>query len=87
MCNRRIWNNWISNIHSCALKIYEDKISNFKGLLQKIKSVYIHMRYLQYFAIEIYQVKNSLSPKILMNGLFTFQESKIYVLRSSIHLG
>ena len=53
MCHSRGLNNKISNIHKRALKIvYQDKKSNLQDLLQKEKSVSIHMKNLQYFATE-----------------------------------
>ena len=37
--------------------MYQDKKSDLKDLLQKEKSVSIHMNNLQYLATEIYKVK------------------------------
>ena len=65
--------------------LYQDKQSHFEKLLQKDKSVPVHMKNLQYLATEIFKVKNSLSP-IIMNKVLNFQENKSYNLSSAIHL-
>ena len=86
MCHSRGLNNKINNIHKRALRIvYQDKKSNLQDLLQKDKSVSIHMKSLQYLATEIYKVKNCLSPEI-MKEVFIFQENENYNLRSGTHL-
>ena len=60
MCHNRGLNNKINNIHKRALRIvYQDKKSNLQDLLQKDKSVSIHMKNVQYLATEICKVKNS----------------------------
>ena len=59
MCHSRGLNNKINNIHKRALRIvYQDKKLNLQDLLQKDKSVSIHLKNLQYLATEIYKVKN-----------------------------
>ena len=86
MCYSRSLNNKINNIHNRALRIvYQDKKSNLQDVLQKGKSVSIHMKNLQYLATEIYTVKNCLSPKI-MKEVFILQENENYNLRSGRHL-
>ena len=65
--------------------MYQDKKSNLQDVLQKGKSVSIHMKNLQYLATEIYTVKNCLSPKI-MKEVFILQENENYNLRSGRHL-
>ena len=55
-------------------------------MLQKDKSVSVHMQNLQYLFTDIFKVQNSLStPKIIDNG-FNFQENKSYNLRRGKHL-
>ena len=54
-------------------------------MLEKDKSVSVHMKNLQYLATDIFKVKNSLSPKI-MHNVFNFQENKSYNLRRGKHL-
>ena len=64
--------------------MYQEKKSNLQYLLQKDKQVSIHIKNLQYLAIEIYKVKHGFSPEI-MKGL-CFQENENYDLRSDTHL-
>ena len=48
MCHSRDLNNKINNIRKRALRIvHQNKKSNLQGLLQKDKSVSIHMKNLQ----------------------------------------
>ena len=80
MCHSCTFNR-TNNIHHRALRIlYKDK-----KLLQKDKSVSVHMKNLQYLATEIFKVKNRLSP-IIMREVFHFQEKDSYNLRKDIHL-
>ena len=86
MCHSRTLNNRINNLHHKSLRIlYKVKKSSFQELLQKDKSVSVHMKNLQYLATEIIKVKNGLSP-IIMNKVFNFQENESYNLRSSLYL-
>ena len=51
MCHSRGLNNKINNIHKTALRIvHQDKKSNLQDLLQKDKSVSIHLKNLQYLS-------------------------------------
>ena len=62
-----------------ALRIlYQDEKSSFEKLLQKDKSVSVHMKNLQYLATEIFKVKNSLSS-IIMNEIFIFKKTKVII--------
>ena len=71
MCQNRGLNNKINNIHKRTLRtVYQDKKLVLQNLLQKGKSVSIHMKNLQYLATEIYKVKNGLSPKIMKRGFY-----------------
>ena len=80
MCHGRCLNNKISNIHKRALRImYQDKKSNLQDLLKKDKSASIHMKTLQYLAIEIYEVQNSLFLEIMKEVLF-LRKMKIMTL-------
>ena len=86
MCHSRGLNNKINNIHKRALRIvYKDKKSNLQDLLQKGKSVSIHMKNLKYLTTEIYKVKNCHATEILKE-VFIFQENENYNLRSGTHL-
>ena len=65
-------NRKINHIHERALRlVYNDYNSIFKELLDKDNSVCIHHRNLQYLAIEMFKVKNNLSPQF-MQELFTY---------------
>ena len=86
MCHSRALNDEIINIHKIALRtVYQEKKSNLQDLLQKDKSVPIHMKNLQYLATEIYKVKNCFSPEI-MKQVFIFQENENYNLVSGTYL-
>ena len=61
------------------------KKSNLQDLLQKDKSVSIHMKSLQCLATEVYKVKNCLSPDI-MKEVFIVQENENHNLRSGTHV-
>ena len=83
MCHSRGPNNKNNNIHKRTLRIvYQNKKSNLQDLLQKDKSVSIHLKNLQYLDTKIYKVKNGLSPEI-MKEVFSFQENENYNLRSA----
>ena len=70
MFHSRKLNNVINRIHERALRIvYKDHNSTFQELLNKDDSVSIHHRNLQKLVIEMYKVKNNLSPSI-MNHIF-----------------
>ena len=85
MCHSWTFNR-INNIHHRAVRIlYQDKKSNFEKLLQKDKSVSLHMKNLQYLATEIFKVKNSLSP-IIMHEVFNFQENKSFQEKGKVYI-
>ena len=68
-CSRKI-NGKINDIHKRALRMgYGDYTSSFEELLIRDKTVCIHHRNIQRVAIEMFKVKNNLSPEIL-KGLF-----------------
>ena len=86
MCHSRVLNNMINNIHHRTLWIvYQDKKGSFAELLQKNKSVSVHIKKLQYLAKEIVKLENGLSP-IILNEVFHLKESESYKFSSGIHL-
>ena len=57
-CHSRKLNNKLNRLQERTLRIvYNDKSSTFYKLLEKDKSVTIHIRNLQYFPTEIFKVK------------------------------
>ena len=63
MFHGRILNSKINKLHERALRlVYKDNNLTFQELLEKDNSVTIHDRNLQRLAIEMYKVKNNLSP-------------------------
>ena len=65
-CYSRRLNNRINHIHEKGLRIvYEDYTSSFAELLKINESVCIHHRNIQLVAIEMFKVKNGLSPEIM----------------------
>ena len=70
MFHSRQLNNRINNLHERALRlVYNDHVSSFQLLLVRDKSFSIHERNLQKLAIEMYKVKNNLSPSF-MHSIF-----------------
>ena len=83
MCHSRTLNNRISKPHErCLGVIYNEKKSKFQKLLDKDKSVSIHNRNLQVFAIEMYKVTKGFSPKVFTNT-FTPRNQPNYNLHHS----
>ena len=69
-CTRKL-DGRINRIHERGLRmVYEDYTSTFEQLLVKDGSVCIHHRNIQLVAIEMFKVKNNISPQI-MKDLFT----------------
>ena len=63
MCHSRSLNTKINKLHERALRVvYKDDNLTFEQLLEKDNSVTIHDRNLRKLAVEMYKVKNNLSP-------------------------
>ena len=70
MFHSRKLNNKINSIHERALKAtYNDRESSFDKLLKRDNTASIRHRNFQVLAKEIFNIKNSMAPKIL-NGVF-----------------
>ena len=81
MFHNRTLNHKINKLHVRALRIvYNDEVLSFQEMLDKDRSVTIHHRNLQKLAIEMYKIKNQMSP-IPMQKLFTVKEYQ-YDLRN-----
>ena len=86
MIHSRTLNNKINRIHERALRlVYPEKHLSFEELLEKDKSVSIHMNNIHYLAIEIYKVNRGLAPELL-NEIFKFETNPTYNLRSGENL-
>ena len=82
MFHSRTLNNRINNLHERALRlVYNDHVSSFEQLLYRDKSFSIHERNLQKLAIEMYKVKNNLSPSF-MKSIFPDSDNT-YNLRNN----
>ena len=65
MFHSGIINNKINRLHErCLRLLYEDKSSSSEKLLKQDKSVTIHNRNLQIFAMEFFKVYQNISPLI-----------------------
>ena len=81
MFHSRQLNNRINKIHERALRIvYNDFSSTFNELLLKDNSVSIHNRNIQAMAIELYKIKNDISPEITKD-FFSLKEQDMYCSR------
>ena len=75
MFHSRELNNRINRIHERSLRIvYKNKESTFQELLDRDKYVTVHHSNIRKLAIEIFKVKNNLSPEIL-NDVFEIVDS------------
>ena len=71
----------INMLHERCLRIiYNDKQLSFTELLNKDNSVSIHIRNIQWLAIEMFRFYNGLSPR-LMNNIFKLKAENPFNLR------
>ena len=86
MFTNRRYNNEINRLRERMLRtVYKDYKSSFAELLSEEKSFTVHHRNVQKLAIEMYEVKNELCPKILLD---LFKEvTHPYNLRSGLICG
>ena len=81
MCHSRTLNNKINRLHEWCLRIvYNDKLSSFQNLLDKSRSVSVHTRNLQTFAVEMYKVSKGIALKIIAD-IFNCNSRANYDLR------
>ena len=75
-------NNIVKDLRKRYLRlIYNDKLASYDQLLLKDGSVSMYYRNIQNLAIEMFKVKNYLSPEIV-TGTFFQQAQTQYNLRS-----
>ena len=80
MFHNRELNKKINEIHERELRlVYQNKNLSFSELLELDNAVTIHQRNLQVLVIEIFKVKNNLSPEIIKQ-VFDLQKP-YYTLR------
>ena len=84
MFHIRTLNNKINKLHERALRlVYKDENLTFEELLHKDNSMTIHHRNIHKLAIEMYKVKNNISPKPFAD---IFENNMIpYDLRNKRH--
>ena len=83
MFHSRTLNNKINRLHERALRlVHNDQNSTFQELLNMDNSFSIHDRNLQKLAIEMYKVKNNLSPGF-MNSIFPLSSNPYYLRNES----
>ena len=82
MLHNRSLNNRINIIYERALRIvYNDKTCTFEALLLKDKSVTIHQRNMQHFAILLKKIKLGIAPSLLNDIFETYNPN--YDLRNA----
>ena len=70
----------INSLHERALRVvYKDENLNFEQLLEKDEAVKIHHRNLQKLALEMYKVKNKLSPQPVQDLFKIYEEEKFII--------
>ena len=81
MFHSRTLNNKINKLHERALRLVYDKQNlTFQELLELDDSITIHHKNIQKLAIEMFKIKNNLSPPV-MKGIFK-ENTNTYDLRN-----
>ena len=81
MNHSRSLNNRINTLHERVLRlVYNDFRSSFIEFLEKDRSVTIHQKNLQAFAIEMLKVKNNIGSEEILNSIFVIKE-RCYITR------
>ena len=84
MCHNRTINNKVNRLHErCLRLIYNDRQSSFESLLERDSSVSIHHRNIRALAVEMYKVKNGLSPDIF-SEIFPIRQQNRFDLRENL---
>ena len=79
MFHSRKLNSKINRLQERSLRIiYDDDKSSFEELLNKDGSLTIHHRNIQGLAIDMYKVRNNLSPQI-MTVMFHFRNNRLNI--------
>ena len=82
MCHNRSVNNKINPLHEGCLRIvYSDSVSSFDDLLDKDRSVSVHVKNIETFAIEMFEVSNKLTLP-LMSEIYV-KPNNAYNLRNT----
>ena len=93
---RRSSNHKINRLHERSLRIlYKDDISSFSELLQKDNTVTVHTRNIHLLAIEMYKVRNNISPNFIREivptseSAYNLRESKDFITprRNTVYCG
>ena len=83
MCNSCVKSGKINSLRESGLQIiYSEKQSLFERLSEKDGTVSIHNTNLQIFAVEMYKIRNSLSP-LTETELFEQKNGKHWDLRNN----
>ena len=89
-------NHKINRLHKRSLRIlYKDDISSFSELLQKDNAVTVHTRNIHLLAIEMYKVRNNISPNFIreifptLECAYNLRESKDFIKprRNTVYCG
>ena len=80
MCHHRSVNNKIDRLlERCLRIVYSDSVSSFEDLLDKDRSVSVHVKNIKTLATEMFKISNKLTV-VLMNEIFV-KRNNAYNLR------